>query len=83
MKVRRTRIPTLDEVIDKASPEDFRLLTSALSERTPSPEELGAAQDMSRPDLVPILVRSGAGLVPRMTRRKVFNGKIRKRVKKR
>lgn len=83
MKARRPRIPTLGEVIDQASAEDFRLLISPFSERTVSSEELGAEQGMSRPDLVPILVRSGAGLVPRMTRRKVFNGKIRKRPKKR
>ncbi len=78
MKARRPQIPTLRDVIGEASPEDFRLFTSGFSERTVSPEDLGAEQNISRPDLVPILARSGAGLVPRMTRRKVFNGKVRK-----
>lgn len=78
MKARHPRIPSLEEVIGEASPADFQLFTSALSERTLSPEDLGAELVTSRPDLVAIMIRSGGGLVSRLTRRKVLSGKVRK-----
>ncbi|AXA84481.1 hypothetical protein DCD74_07100 [Lysobacter oculi] len=68
----------MDEVIGEASPEDFQLLTSTFSERALTHEDLGAEPATSRPDLVPIMIRSGVGWVPRMTRRKLFSGRLRR-----
>lgn len=78
MRKHRPRIPTLLEIIGDATLADFDLLVSPFTDRTLTAEDLGASWAATRPDLLPIFVRSGAGVVPRVTRRKVLSRNIRK-----
>lgn len=78
MSPQRIRIPTLHQLIGDINPMDFRRLISPLSERGITPEDLGAGRARCRPDLVPIVSRSITCPLLRMTRRKVFNGRIRR-----
>lgn len=77
MRKHRPRIPTLLEVIGDATSADFDRLGSAFTDRTLTAEDLGAGCATARPDLVPILVRSGPGVAPKVTRRKLLSGKVR------
>lgn len=81
MGPKRIRIPTLSQLIGDARPADFQHLRTPMSERGITPEDLGTANAHCRPDLVPIVLQSGSCDSPRMTRAKVFNGKIRKRAR--
>lgn len=78
MRPQRIRIPTLRQLIGEASPADFQRLRSPMSEREITPEDLGTERALSRPDLVPIVLQAEGCAVSRMTRRKIFNGKVRK-----
>ena len=79
MSAQRIRIPSLRQLIGDARPEDFRRLASPMSTRGLSPEDLGASMAGPRPDLVSIVSLSATCPQPRMTRCKVFSGRIRKR----
>ena len=79
MNPQRIHIPTLRQLLRDARPTDFRQLRSPMSERGITPEDLGACSAHRRPDLVPIVLQPDGCALPRMTRRKVFNGKIRGR----
>lgn len=79
MSSQRTRIPALRQLIGDACPTDFRHQTSPMSERGITPEDLGTSRARYRPDLVPIVLQAESCPLLRMTRSKVFNGKIRKR----
>ena len=78
MKPHRIRIPTLRQLIGEASPTNFRHLRSPMSERGITPEDLGTDRALSRPDLVPIVLQAEGARWLRMTRRKIFNGNVRK-----
>ena len=78
MSPQRIRIPTLRQLIGDINPMDFRRPRSPLSERRITPEDLDAGRPRCRPDLVPIVSRSVTCPLLRMTRRKVFSGRIRK-----
>lgn len=78
MERQRIRIPTLRQLIDGTHPADFQRLHSPISEREITPEDLGSGRALSRPDLVPIVLQPEGRALPRMTRIKLFNGKIRK-----
>ena len=78
MGAQRIRIPSLRQLIGDARPEDFRRLVSPMSTRRLSSEDLGAGITVRRPDLMPIVLLSPTCLQPRMTRCKVFSGRVRK-----
>lgn len=77
MKPQRIRIPTLRQLTGKARPADFQRLRSPFSEREITPEDLGTDRALGRPDLVPIVLHAAGARWLRMTRRKVFSGKVR------
>ena len=77
MTPQRIRIPTLRQLIGEASPADFRRLRSPMSEREITPKDLGTERALSRPDLVPIVLHPEGARWLRMTRRKIFGGKVR------
>ncbi len=79
MSPKRIRIPTLRQLMGDARPVDFRRLASSMSTRRLSPEDFGANRVDRRPDLVPIMSLSVMSPQPRMTRCKVFSGRIRKK----
>lgn len=78
MNPQRIRIPTLRQLLGDARPVDFRYLRSPMSGRGITPEDLGACSARRRPDLVPIVLQPDGCALPRMTRCKIFTGKIRK-----
>ncbi|WP_454259798.1 hypothetical protein [Pseudoxanthomonas mexicana] len=73
----RIRIPTLRQLTGEARPADFQRLRSPFSEREITPEDLGTDRALGRPDLVPIVLHPAGARWLRMTRRKVFSGKVR------
>ena len=75
----RIRIPTLRHLIGDATPSDFRRLHSPLSARRMSSDDFCAGVVCRRPDQLPIVLRSAACPLPRMTRCKVLSGKVRKK----
>ena len=78
MNPQRIRIPTLRQLLGDARPTNFHYLHSPMSGRGITPEDLGACSARCRPDLVPIVLQPDGCALPRMTRCKVFTGKIRK-----
>lgn len=77
MSAQRIRIPSLQQLIGDARPEDFRRLTSPMSMRRLSPRDLGASTGR-RPDLVPFVSLSATCPQSRMARCKIFSGRVRK-----
>lgn len=73
----RLRIPSLRPMLEGKTSRDFQPLGHPLADRAIYPEDLGTPAAAHRPDLVPVQVGQGVGQRLKMTRRKLWSGKIR------
>ena len=73
----RFSIPSLQSLLKGKSPRDFQALGHPLADRTIYPEDLGTPAAAHRPDLVAIQIGQGVGQRLKMTRQKLWSGRIR------
>lgn len=73
----RLKIPSLRSLLENRSAQGFQALRQPLADRAIYPEDLGTPAAAHRPDLVPVQIGQGVGQRLKMSRQRIWSGRLR------